>query len=276
MELRSLAERILSSSTLEAKLEPPPVEIDDCQPGEARRVERPARAESLRIRPGRDVRVPPRESMHDAAQCARIVHALANHELQAVELFAWALLAFPDAPRAFRRGLLEVLRDEQIHTRLYCSRLEEFQARFGDFPVSGYFWNKIPEIHSPRQFVCAMSLTFENSNLDHTVEYARAARRHGHDRLARTIDRIHHDEVRHVGFGWKWLARFKEPGESMWEAFRSSLTFPLRPGSARGEVFHAGGRVAAGLEPEFIRLLSETRPGPASEDELPDAWKSSG
>ena len=30
--------------------------------------------------------------MRDPAQRARILHALANHELQAIELFAWALL----------------------------------------------------------------------------------------------------------------------------------------------------------------------------------------
>jgi len=30
-------------------------------------------------------------------QRALILHALANHELQAIELFAWALLAFTDA-----------------------------------------------------------------------------------------------------------------------------------------------------------------------------------
>jgi len=36
-------------------------------------------------------------------------HALANHELQAIELFAWAVLAFPDTPIAFRRGLIAIL-----------------------------------------------------------------------------------------------------------------------------------------------------------------------
>ena len=271
MELRAFAERILSSPTLEAKLGPPPGELTDDQPGEVLRMERPARPDELRIRAGRDVPVPPREGMHDPAQCARIVHALANHELQAVELFAWALLAFPDAPPEFRRGLLDVLREEQIHTKMYIARLEEFDARPGDFPVSGYFWNKIRDVHTPRQFVCTMSLIFENSNLDHTVEYARAARKHGHDRLAATIDRIHDDEARHVSFGWKWLERFKDPEESMWEAFRSSLTWPLRPGLARGEVFHAEGRIAAGLEPEFIRLLAESKPGRAPEDEIPDS-----
>ena len=95
--------------------------------------------------------------------------------LQAAELFAWSLLAFPGAPPAFRRGLLAILLDEQRHTRMYVARLEANGARFGDFPVHGYFWQKAPAIVSPLRFLCAMSLTFENANLDHTVDYAEAA-----------------------------------------------------------------------------------------------------
>ena len=63
--------------------------------------------------------MPPIAGMRDPAQRARILHALANHELQAIELFAWALLAFPDAPLAFRRGLVAILADEQRHLALY-------------------------------------------------------------------------------------------------------------------------------------------------------------
>jgi hypothetical protein len=41
----------------------------------------------------------------------------------------------------------------------------------------------------------------------------------------------------------------------MWQAFRENLHWPLRPLKAKGPVFHAEGRRAAGLDPEFIRLL---------------------
>jgi uncharacterized ferritin-like protein (DUF455 family) len=263
-ELRELALRIVTAESLEVKLAPvAEAELTDERPGEPLRLGAPDRPPGLEIVAASQVKVPPVEGMADPAQRARILHAMANHELQAAELFAWALLAFPVAPGDFRRGLARVLADEQRHTRMYAARCEALGLPFGTVPVSGYFWGKVESIRSPREFVCAMSLTFENANLDHTVEYAEAARRAGDEKTAAVIDRVHRDEIEHVRFGWTWLGRFKEDGESMWEAFRRSLDWPLRPAKARGPRFHRGGREAAGFDPEFIRLLeAEEAAGP--------------
>jgi len=258
MEMRELALRVVTSTRLEDKITPAPdgpEALTDREPGEPLRVMTPGRPPNLQIVPGREVKVPSIDGMADRPQRARIVHAFANHELQAAELFAWALLAFPDAPPEFRRGLAGILDDEQRHTRMYIARSEALGLPFGEEPVSGYFWGKVEHIDSPAAFVCAMSLTFENANLDHTVDYAAAARNAGDAKLASVIDRIHDDEVEHVRFGWTWLGRFKPEHQSMWEAFRANLTWPLRPLKAKGARFYPEGRVAAGLDPEFIRLL---------------------
>ena len=203
--------------------------------------------------------MPSLAGMADKAQRPRILHALANHEFQAAELFAWTLLSFPDAPAEFRRGILAILQDEQRHTRMYIARVEAHGMRFGDEPVSGYFWNKIDTIQSPLDFICAMSLTFENANLDHTVDYAAAARRAGDEKTARVIDRVQEDEIEHVRFGWTWLEHFKNDGETAWDAYRRSLTWPLRPAKAKGRTFNREGREAAGLDEEFIERLAKSR-----------------
>ncbi len=256
MELRDLALAILRATTIADKLRAPPAALSDGAPGEPLLVDVPSRPPGLEIH--RHVRVPSIDAMSDRGQRARILHALANHELQAVELFAWALLAFPDAPADFRRGLVDVLRDEQIHTRLYIARLRAHGAALGDFPVSGYFWSKIRDVRTPVDFICTMSLTFENANLDHTVDYARAAREAGDEATARVIDRVHDDEIEHVRFGWTWLRRLKDDGRSMVDAYRDAVTWPLRPALARGPRFHRGGRRRAGLDDEFIRLLEQS------------------
>jgi uncharacterized ferritin-like protein (DUF455 family) len=258
VEIRDFARTVLLTEDLDLKLAPAPAELTDEHPGPSLRILEPARTPNLRF--ATRIEVPSIEGFHDPAQRRRILHALANHEFQAAELFAWALLAFPDTPPEFRRGLLKILDDEQRHTRMYIARLEDAGARFGDFPVNGYFWGKAEAITSPLGFLCAMSLTFENANLDHTVDYAEAARRAGDAKTAAVIERVHLDEIEHVRFGWTWLQVFKKEDESAWDAYRENLTWPLRPAKARGRTFRREGREAAGLDAEFIRRLEQSEP----------------
>jgi len=258
MELRDFARTVLETGDLAVKLAPPGEALTDEHPGPAFRADGPGRPQALRLVEGAKAEVPSYEGMPDPAQRRRILHGLANHELQAAELFAWALLAFPDAPPGFRRGLAHILQDEQRHTRMYIARLEDTGVCFGDLPVNFYFWKKTVHIHSPLDFICAMSLTFENANLDHTVDYEEAARRAGDPKTAAVIEQIHRDEIEHVRFGWTWLQRWKGEDESAWDVWRSHLTWPLRPLRARGATFHRAGREAAGLDAEFIQRLEES------------------
>jgi uncharacterized ferritin-like protein (DUF455 family) len=267
MELREFALRIVTTDRLEEKLSPPPPGMPDEAPGPATRVESPGRPAELKIVSAREGRVPSIGGLHDPEQRKRIIHSFANHELQAAELFAWALLAFPEAPREFRRGLLAILDDEQRHTRMYIARLREWELPLGAYPVTGYFWSKTPAITTPVRFVCAMSLTFENANLDHTVEYADAAERIGDPKTARLLRQVHLDEIEHVRFGWKWLQRFKKEADSAWETYRRNVAWPLRPALARGATFHPESRAAAGLDPETIQGLEQASRDAGQEDE---------
>ncbi|MBD3869209.1 MAG: DUF455 family protein [Acidobacteria bacterium] len=255
MEIREYARTILESGGLDAKLAPPARSLEDRTPGAPLILGLPARDPDIRIRPGREVKVPAREGMCDPAQRIRIIHAFANHELQAVELFAWALLAFPDAAPEFRRGLVRILADEQRHTRMYLKLLSRRSAAFGDFPVSGYFWAKAGEWSSPLRFIAAMSLTFECANLDHASDYGGLARKAGDRELADVIEVVHREEIEHVRFGWTWLNRLKAEGETAWEAYRRSLVWPLRPSRSVGRQFDELARTMAGMEPSFLEAL---------------------
>jgi len=196
--------------------------------------------------------------MRDPIQRARILHALANHELQAIELFAWALLAFTDAPRGFRSGLLGILADEQLHLALYQARLAALGVEFGDMPVTGHFWSKLDHLSTPLGFVCAMGLVFENANLDFALEYARAARSVGDEATARVLEQIHAEEIDHVRFAWTWLQKLA-PGDP-WETYVSQLTFPLGPHRARGATYCVDSRRKAGLSEDFIARLGAVQP----------------
>jgi uncharacterized ferritin-like protein (DUF455 family) len=258
MTARLYAHAIVTADTLAGKLVPPgELVLEDREPPLV--ITAPGRPASLAIVSGRTARVPPIAGMPDPAQRARILHALANHELQAIELFAWALLAFPDAPIAFRRGLVAILADEQRHLGLYCARLAALGVTFGDQPVTGHFWNKLDHLGSPLEFVCAMGLTFENANLDFAGDYAAAARACGDHATADALLRVHEDEIAHVHFGWVWLEKLGG-GRDPWDAYTQTMKFPLGPKRARGAVLDRDARRRAGFSEAFIDALDAVAP----------------
>lgn len=257
MELRELACRVLLSTSLDAKLARPAEPLTDDAPGEPLRVSAPGRPAELPFAPRRTTPAMPRpEALRDPAKRAVAHHIMANHELQAAEVMAMVLLAFPAAPAEFRRGLAGILQDEQRHTRLHIRRAAALGLRFGALPVNGYIWGKALAFCDVLDYLAGLPLTFEGGNLDHTLELEAVFRQAGDVRSAAIMRAIHRDEIEHVRFGIDWLRRLKPPGQSDWETYCAHLRWPLRPSKARGDTFHAEPRRAAGLDADFIRQLA--------------------
>jgi len=256
MEIREFAERILRSADLEEKLAPVTGPVTDDAPGAAVRYVSPARLPELRFARRREAPpMPHAESFTDPLKRGLAHHIMANHELQALEVMAFTLCAFPDAPAEFRRGMIDVMADEQRHTRMHIERAAVLGVRFGEFPVNGYFWRKAQEFRSLLDYLAGLPLTFEGGNLDHTLEFAEQFEAAGDPRSAALMRVIHRDEIEHVRFGLEWLRRLKPEGMSDWEAYSAHLHFPLRPGKSKGRTFHRAPREAAGMSPEFIAQL---------------------
>jgi uncharacterized ferritin-like protein (DUF455 family) len=258
MELREFAEQVLFATTLEQKLQSPGL-ITDARPGAALVApESPGRPAELRFKP-KDKSAADFPGIHRLErehERGRLLHFFANHELLATELMALVLLRFPDAPTAFRRGVLQTLKDEQLHTRLYIQRMKECGISFGELPVSGYFWRAVSPMENPMDYVASLSLTFEQANLDFCRYFARGFEIVGDDKTAGLLENIYQDEIGHVAQGLKWFRRWKNPQESDWEAFIRQLKFPLSPQRAKGLTLNIEGRRAAGLGPEFIAELN--------------------
>jgi uncharacterized ferritin-like protein (DUF455 family) len=190
------------------------------------------------------------------AERGRLLHFFANHELLATELMALVLLRFPEAPPAFRRGVLLTLKDEQNHTRLYLERMRHCGVEFGELPVSGYFWRAVSPMADPIDYVAGLSLTFEQANLDFCRQFAAGFTVVGDGDTARLLDRIYHDEIAHVAYGLKWFRRWKDARFTDWEAYCRQLKFPLSPQRAKGVSLNVQGRQAAGLDDTFIAELN--------------------
>lgn len=182
-------------------------------------------------------------------------HIMANHELQALEVMAFTLCAFPDAPSGFRFGLLDVMRDEQRHTRMHLARLRTYGVEFGQLRVNGYVWVKAREFESPLDYCACLALTFEGGNLDHSLEFAEIFERAGDRHGAAVMRQIHHDEISHVAFGWKWMQELKPADQSDWDVYVTHLREPMGPHHAMGKVFQREARLATGMTADFVDRL---------------------
>jgi uncharacterized ferritin-like protein (DUF455 family) len=267
MELRKFAERVLLSDSLDEKLARVTESLTDLVPGEACRIAEPRRPENLVFAPRRAAPAMPHPStFSDPRKRAIAHHILANHELQALEVMAWVLLAFPDAPTEFRLGLAEVMADEQRHTRMHADHAATLGVPFGSLPVNCYIWKKSQQFQSVLDYLAGLPLTFEGRNLDHTLEFNEFFEAAGDEKSAAIMRAIHKDEIHHVAFGLKWLRILKPADQSDWDTFVKHLHWPLRPNKSIGDVFHIEPRLAAGMDADFIaHLQSEFGPTEMSE-----------
>lgn len=257
IQLQEFAKQVLFGTTIEEKLSFPREEIVDTDPGNAiktpRRLARPAH---LALREdGVRANHPSNAKLTDEKERGRLLHFFGNHELLATELMALVLLKFPEAPASFRRGVLETLKEEQIHTQLYIRRMKQCGVEFGELPLSDYFWRSVSSMEDPLDYVTRLSLTFEQANLDYSREYKSIFESVGDTSTASILDKIYRDEIEHVGFGLKWFRRWKASGKSDWEAYRERLVFPLSPSRAKGNAFNSEGRSEAGFDRDFISDL---------------------
>ncbi|HEX4351080.1 MAG TPA: DUF455 family protein, partial [Verrucomicrobiae bacterium] len=165
-------------------------------------------------------------------------------------------LKFPDAPAAFRKGVLRTLQEEQEHTRLYIERMRSCGVEFGELPVSGYFWRCVSPMEHPIDYVSSLCLTFEQANLDFAQHFSRSFATVGDTDSAKLLEKIYRDEIGHVAYGLKWFRRWKNPAESDWDAFCHTLKYPLSPQRAKGIALNIAGRRAAGIDANFIAELN--------------------
>ncbi|HET7624746.1 MAG TPA: DUF455 family protein, partial [Verrucomicrobiae bacterium] len=257
MELRDFAEQIVFATTLDEKLRRPEIITDERPGAPLVTPSAPGRPMELRFKPhGDKVEFPGLHRIEKPTERGRLLHFFANHELLATELMALVLLRFPDAPSAFRKGVLQTLKDEQEHTRLYLERMKACGIEFGELPVSGYFWRCVSTMENPMDYIASLCLTFEQANLDFARHFSRGFASVGDSETAKLLEKIYRDEIGHVAYGLKWFRRWKNPDENDWDAFCRTLKFPLSPQRAKGFSLNMEGRRAAGFDSRFIAELN--------------------
>jgi uncharacterized ferritin-like protein (DUF455 family) len=247
------AKEFVLSTDLGIKLAPPPVPKTWDEAPQSCRLFRPGRPPEL----GTTARAPksPGEGALRAPQRrAELVHTFLHHELQAAELMAWALLAFPETPRAFRGGLLGVLADEVRHMGLYRDYLVSLGFTYGSFPVRDWFWERVPSCPTAAHFTALMGMGFEGGNLDHTQRFAKRLRAAGDARGAELEEQIGEEEIPHVRFALAWFQKWTQ--DDSFGGWTRYLVPPLTPSVMRGQPINRESRLRSGMSHRFIDDLA--------------------
>ncbi|MEL6713173.1 MAG: DUF455 family protein [Planctomycetota bacterium] len=234
----------------------PSAPLSDLVPGRSPHLEVGARAE----------RIPKPGALRDRRMRARLLHTFLHHEVQAAELCAWAIHAFPDTPSEFRAGLARILGDESRHARGYARRLVALGHRYGDFPVRDWFWERVPTCARATAYTALMGIGFEAGNLEHAERFEGALRAAGDEESAQLVARVGREEVAHVHFAARWFVRLggasAPDGGPDYDAWRSELPPPITPALLQGRPLARDARQRAGLGPAFLdRLEAAGAPG---------------
>ena len=258
MDIFSYAEILLKSDRLEDKLTPPPSDFSMADKFSGVVPDKPGRPANLKFSDKKS-KIPRLEHLWQDYNRAITMHHFANHELMAIELFAWALLKYPSLPEKIRRDIVRTISEEQKHLRLYLQRMEETGISFGERPLNYIFWKQTPLLRTPEQFFAVMALSFEGANLDYAMVYERVFS-HFEDSVSAEIMRtVYRDELKHVTRGLKAVRRSRPDNMNDWDYYQSLITFPFTPRRAKGYSYFPETRKKTGLDNSFIENLGSYR-----------------
>ncbi len=246
------AYEFITSCELSHKREPPPPPSRWEEKATARRLQAPGRPPELQHKPTtkRSVR---KGQLQNPTRRAELLHTFWHHELQAAELMAWALLAFPDSPLEFRQGVLEILQDELRHMAMYQSHIEHLGSALGDFAVRDWFWERFVACENPIQFTATLGIGLEGANLDHSHRFAGWFREFGDERGAAIQDVICEEEISHVQFAMRWFRTWT--GGMDYDTWAKALIPPLSPALLRDREFNLPARHRAGFSNDFLEAI---------------------
>lgn len=240
---------------LEGKLRPPPLpETWEPEIAPVRRLDVPGRPPELRV-VSKAIKT---RGLAAPSGRARALHTFFHHELQAAELMAWAMLAFPDTPREFRRGLARIAQDEIRHMHLYSGHITRLGFGIGQFAVRDWFWERVPRCADAASFVATMGLGVESANLEHAASFAARFREAGDEEGARIQEQVCSEEIGHVRFGVTWFRAFRSNLD--FQTWRLALPAPLTPMLMRGKPLQREARLRAGQSETFVDELEAWQP----------------
>lgn len=161
--------------------------------------------------PARDAQVlhpklhPPKKGFSTSEGQARMLHDLANIELQAMELGLRTLAEFPNAPWEFREQLAQVTIQEADHLRMCIEGIDSLGFKWGDWPVHMALWRAVSPEDSLLDRILIVHRYLEGSGLDAGDTLIRRLEgTSSKNTIQKIVKQINFEEIGHVDFGSRW------------------------------------------------------------------------
>ena len=186
-----------------------------------------------------------------------LLHALAHIEFAAIDLaFDMAGRFGGMFPRGFVDDWLRVGADEAMHFAILDRRLKQLGSFYGALPAHDGLWEAAEETaHDALARLAIVPMVLEARGLDITPATIERFEAQGDSASAAILNRIYHDEIRHVSAGTIWFkwacAEQNLTPTDHWQLlvkrhFRGCLKPP----------FNDSAREASGLTQDFYKIIA--------------------
>lgn len=165
------------------------------------------------IVPARDIQVlpsqfhPKKKGFSTLEGQARLLHDLANIELQAMELGLRTLYEFSEAPQEMREQLAKITLDESRHLGMCIQGLQDLGYDWGSWPIHTALWDAVSSDDQLLDRILIVHRYLEGSGLDAGDMFARKLHGVVHNRIDKITKQITSEEIDHVYFGSKWYKK---------------------------------------------------------------------
>ena len=181
-----------------------------------------------------------------------LLHSVAHIELSAVELALMAVADFPQQPGEYHRAMLQVAREEVIHTRMLLHRLRELGCELGSDPVHLALFETASAHSDLPARLAVVPRILEARGLDVSERLRDGLIRAGDPESAAILERIYRDEIGHVRTGTVWYREACAQRGIDGEAYFLEMMEKFRPRRGGiGPIDHDGRRSAGFTEREL-------------------------